>query len=745
MSKNQCEIEFDYKGSKNTIKCNKGDKMKDIFKKYGMKAGIDIKSKGFIFNNEILTEELTLDKTFSPEDIQNNLISIKVMPLNEIDKNKKLSNKKPNLPIQNKDNKDNNNPSKAVQSHTSTIDNNSQATSTFNTNKKDKYICDTHQNNYSSYCNDCKKDICLFCEKSHNNHEIISFGKLIPDIDKCKNNLIELKNNLEQFKKNIKKAIEKLNEIINKIIDNCESNYKTGNNIISNFDIKNLNFNLLHNINEINDKNNFINNDLIRLNNAENIYEKISLISTLYDKIYVQKKDIIGTKLNDYNQKGIKNNNENLLKKKDEINIGTINEKKLGINLNINNNVKKQFNNEITLIYNIKADKGEQEQEIKIFASEFIKNNKDKCKIIFNNKEMELKGILKINNCDINNDQLKIILKGINKITDASHMFDWITSLISLPDIDKWDTSNVVNMDGMFHWCISESNKNISFSGISNWDTSNVKSMKEMFQNCSLEYLPDISKWNVSNVTNMNYLFGHMYELKSLPDISKWNTSNVKEMNHLFTNCTSLTSLPDISKWNVSNVTDMNYLFFSCYSLEYLPDLSKWDISSNKNLSGLFSMCKSLKALPDISKWDISNVTEIKYLFDECEKLSNLPDISKWDTSNVKFIDYLFNDCKNLKYLPNISKWDTSYVESMSGVFCNCISLIELPNISKWDTSYVKSMDKMFYKCTSLSNLPNLSYWNLSKVENMDNMFGGCKKSLNVPKKLYNHYNYLNE
>ena len=48
MSKNQCEIEFDYKGSKNTIKCNKGDKMKDIFKKYGMKAGIDIKSKGFI-------------------------------------------------------------------------------------------------------------------------------------------------------------------------------------------------------------------------------------------------------------------------------------------------------------------------------------------------------------------------------------------------------------------------------------------------------------------------------------------------------------------------------------------------------------------------------------------------------------------------------------------------------------------------------------------------------------------------
>ena len=38
------------------------------------------------------------------------------MPLNEIDKNKKLSNTKPNLPIQNKDNI---NPSKKVQFHTS--------------------------------------------------------------------------------------------------------------------------------------------------------------------------------------------------------------------------------------------------------------------------------------------------------------------------------------------------------------------------------------------------------------------------------------------------------------------------------------------------------------------------------------------------------------------------------------------------------------------------------------------------
>ena len=45
----------------------------------------------------------------------------------------------------------------------------------------------------------------------------------------------------------------------------------------------------------------------------------------------MKKLDIIGTKLNGDNQKGIKNNKENLLKKKDEINAGNINENKLEI------------------------------------------------------------------------------------------------------------------------------------------------------------------------------------------------------------------------------------------------------------------------------------------------------------------------------------------------------------------------------------------------------------------------------
>ena len=47
-----------------------------------------------------------------------------------------------------------------------------------------------------------------------------------------------------------------------------------------------------------------------------------------------------------------------------------------------------------------------------------------------------------------------------------------------------------------------------------------------MFNYCnSLLSLPDISKWNVSNVNDMNEMFTDGSSLKSLPDISKWNTS----------------------------------------------------------------------------------------------------------------------------------------------------------------------------------------------------------------------------
>ena len=52
-----------------------------------------------------------------------------------------------------------------------------------------------------------------------------------------------------------------------------------------------------------------------------------------------------------------------------------------------------------------------------------------------------------------------------------------------------------------------------------------------MFYGCkSLISLPDISKWNTYNFTDMSYMFYGCKSLISLPDISKWNTDNVDNM-----------------------------------------------------------------------------------------------------------------------------------------------------------------------------------------------------------------------
>ena len=62
-----------------------------------------------------------------------------------------------------------------------------------------------------------------------------------------------------------------------------------------------------------------------------------------------------------------------------------------------------------------------------------------------------------------------------------------------------------------------------------------------MFCGCiSLISLPDISKWNTNNVTDMSWMFCRCESLISLPDISKWNTNNVTNMDYMFNGCKSL-------------------------------------------------------------------------------------------------------------------------------------------------------------------------------------------------------------
>ena len=84
---------------------------------------------------------------------------------------------------------------------------------------------------------------------------------------------------------------------------------------------------------------------------------------------------------------------------------------------------------EINIIYDIKK-----RNNIRIFGHNFVENNKNICKMIIDNKEYEIAKEYNINKNN-NNNKLKIILKGIDNVTNMNEMFYGCSSLSSLPDI----------------------------------------------------------------------------------------------------------------------------------------------------------------------------------------------------------------------------------------------------------------------------------------------------------------------
>ena len=341
------------------------------------------------------------------------------------------------------------------------------------------YICHNHNEHLISYCKECNKNICYSCE-GHEEHETIALKELKPNIEEKKCLLKEMKAIIETLELKIKEAINILNEFSVFI----KKFYDINNSIVSNYDAKNRNYQVLQNVKGI--SNNTI------------IYNKLKDIKV---------KDDINDIIKMY--RSIKENKEIYEDKKENNNMyGNIEKKNKE---NINNK------NQNAIIYNILN-----KDEIKIFGSTFVDNNKNKCNIIIDGQKQSLCSYLKLNPNQKKERILQIELQGIQNITNMSSMFYNCKSLISLPVISVWDTKKVTNMKSMFNGC------------------------------SSLISLPDISMWNTNNVTDMSYMFCDCSSLSSLPDISKWNTNNVKDMSHMFNYCESLISLPDFSEWKIN-------------------------------------------------------------------------------------------------------------------------------------------------------------------------------------------------
>ena len=198
-------------------------------------------------------------------------------------------------------------------------------------NNKKFLICHKDNMLFNYFCNKCNKNFCKKCENEHKEHNknIINLKNIIPSAKSINDNKSELKifkNNLDKYKEDINKIREKFIELEN------------------NINIKFNNYNILYNI---------LQNLMKDLDNEENTYENLNSILNLNLKKF--NKELFNLFEN------IKMKYYNLFEKE-----------------------KKQKE----LIFLFQNDKNK--TRIQIFGKRFILNNKNKFKILMNEKEIEL-------------------------------------------------------------------------------------------------------------------------------------------------------------------------------------------------------------------------------------------------------------------------------------------------------------------------------------------------------------------
>ena len=215
------------------------------------------------------------------------------------------------------------------------------------------------------------------------------------------------------------------------------------------------------------------------------------------------------------------------------------------------NSGEKSLNNIIYIEYKVNED----QNKVRIFGDEFVKQNKERCKMFIKCRVYDIIDQICFEEYDIKKcDQtFEIIFEG-KYITDMKNMFNECENLIKI-DFSFFDTQNVTNMEGMFSDC-----KNLTKLDLSSFNTKNVTNMACMF-------------WNCKNLININ--------------LSSFNTRKVNNIGYMFYGCWNLINL-DLSNFNIEKVNHMEFMFYNCYNLANL-DLSSFITQNEINTEVMFN------------------------------------------------------------------------------------------------------------------------------------------------------------
>jgi hypothetical protein len=142
----------------------------------------------------------------------------------------------------------------------------------------------------------------------------------------------------------VKKEVVNIKNILNQIINNLEIYYTLSNNIIIRSEIKNKNYQILMNINNINEYNQNIINDIQYIINETKIDKKFSYLLNIYKRMKEKEEDIIIP-----SNIGINNNQLNLK----NLDIGIIPDNKKMINRPLSLNEQNKFKEKVVLTKNM--------------------------------------------------------------------------------------------------------------------------------------------------------------------------------------------------------------------------------------------------------------------------------------------------------------------------------------------------------------------------------------------------------
>ena len=139
--------------------------------------------------------------------------------------------------------------------------------------------------------------------------------------------------------------------------------------------------------------------------------------------------------------------------------------------------------------------KDRNQDSLRILGKYFVNKNKNKSKLIYNNKKYELKELFEdINNNYAGKDIIKLKIIGINYITDMSRIFYGCYSLSEVSEYQEWDIPNKINgLSGSFPEINLNEESKLSKSNKSANNSSEERNGKNNGNNLSLS---SISKHN---------------------------------------------------------------------------------------------------------------------------------------------------------------------------------------------------------------------------------------------------------